>query len=174
MDSLDYRILHYLNSFPALDPIFIFFSWIGDILLWIIFAAILYLRKNNNRTWLIYLGLIIIMYILEIIIKSAVQRPRPSDTRLVVPASSYAMPSGHAMRSFASAFYLQKKLPYKWLIWVLAFLISISRIFTGVHYPSDVLVGALIGSVGGLLWTRWETRLKEGMQKYLRQEQRKI
>jgi undecaprenyl-diphosphatase len=99
------------------------------------------------------------MYLLEIIIKSAVQRPRPSDTRRLIEATGYAMPSGHAMRSFASAFYLQKKLPYKWLIWVLAFLISLSRIFTGAHYPSDVLVGALIGLVSGFFWTRWERKI---------------
>ena len=61
--------------------------------------------------------------------------------------SEFSFPSGHAGSSFASAFVLYRKLPKKYGIWaiILAALISFSRLYVGVHYPTDVLAGILVG-----------------------------
>jgi undecaprenyl-diphosphatase len=94
-------------------------------------------------------------------IKVAVARVRPcraiEGLRLIVPCpKSYSMPSGHAMSSFAFAaplFFLTRAyiIPLGRLYpLVLASLIAFSRLYLGVHYPTDVLVGTMLGIMIGL------------------------
>ncbi|HXY55590.1 MAG TPA: phosphatase PAP2 family protein [Nitrospirota bacterium] len=94
-------------------------------------------------------------------IKQTFARVRPCQAieglRLIVLCpDSYSMPSGHAVSSFAVAlplFYRTREfIAVIWRLYplLLASLISFSRIYLGVHYPSDVLAGALLGSVTGL------------------------
>jgi undecaprenyl-diphosphatase len=65
-------------------------------------------------------------------------------------AQSYSFPSGHAAASFVAAYLLSKKDKKRaWVYYVVALLISFSRIYLGKHYPSDVLAGALIGTLIG-------------------------
>lgn len=91
-------------------------------------------------------------------LKIAVARVRPcreiEGIRLIVPCpSSFSMPSGHAISSFAFAtplYYLTREyIAVRWRVFplLLAMLIAFSRIYLGVHYPSDVLAGALLGAV---------------------------
>jgi membrane-associated phospholipid phosphatase len=68
-------------------------------------------------------------------------------------AGGYSMPSGHAATAFAGAV----ALAYLWRrgaawFFLLAAAIAFSRVYVGVHYPGDVLVGAALGSVVGLAW----------------------
>jgi undecaprenyl-diphosphatase len=98
---------------------------------------------------------------MEQIVKEAVARPRPcralEGLRLIVACpKSFSMPSGHAISSFAFAaplFYLTRW--YIELIWrfyplLLASAIAFSRLYLGVHYPADVLVGVILGTAIGL------------------------
>ncbi len=93
--------------------------------------------------------------------KDAVARPRPclviEGVRLILPCpKSYSMPSGHALSSFAFAlplWYMTRRfIEAYWRIFplFLAAMISFSRIYLGVHYPTDVLAGALLGAAIGL------------------------
>ncbi len=92
--------------------------------------------------------------------KDVVARERPcramEGVRLILSCpKSFSMPSGHAIDSFAFVlplFYLTRG--YIALVWriyplVLAALIAFSRIYLGVHYPTDVLVGAFLGGMIG-------------------------
>ncbi len=94
-------------------------------------------------------------------IKDAVARVRPcraiEGIRLVLPCpKSYSMPSGHAISSFAFGaplWYLTR--PYlttavRWYPLVLASFIAFSRVYLGVHYPTDVLAGAFLGAAIGM------------------------
>lgn len=89
-------------------------------------------------------------------LKAATGRPRPFETipqadPLIGATVGQSMPSGHAATSFAGAVvlsYLQpRSAPYMFL---LAVAIAFSRIYVGVHYPSDVAAGAALGAAVGL------------------------
>lgn len=100
--------------------------------------------------------------------KDAVARVRPcraiEGIRLILPClSSYSMPSGHAIASFAFAvplFYLPRAyvaLIGRYYPLMLAAFISFSRIYLGVHYPTDVLVGVILGvAIGAILSVLYE------------------
>jgi undecaprenyl-diphosphatase len=99
--------------------------------------------------------------IVEHLIKDVVMRMRPCRTienlRLILPCpKSYSMPSGHSMSSFAFAVPLvhlsRGFLPNAWryYILILASLIAFSRLYLGVHYPSDVLAGGAMGAGIGI------------------------
>ena len=96
---------------------------------------------------------------LDVELKRAFERPRPPVVDpavhpLVPVPHSYSMPSGHAMSAFAAAVavgLVHRRLRVPLL--VLAGLVAISRVWLGVHYLSDVLVGAAFGSALSLtLW----------------------
>jgi undecaprenyl-diphosphatase len=90
---------------------------------------------------------------LTFLIKHIVKRPRPFVQNInIVPvyrAGSTSFPSGHTSSSFATATALSRAYP-KWYVIAPAFLwagsVSYSRMYLGVHYPTDVAAGAVIGT----------------------------
>jgi undecaprenyl-diphosphatase len=89
-------------------------------------------------------------------LKAATGRPRPFETipeadPLIGATVGQSMPSGHAATSFAGAvaltYFLPRSAPY---LFLLAVAIACSRIYVGVHYPSDVVAGAALGAAVGL------------------------
>ncbi len=90
------------------------------------------------------------------VIKELVQRVRPckelADVRMLVPCSSgLSFPSSHAANTFAGAVILSYYFRhYTWVYFTAAAAISFSRIYVGVHYPFDVLGGALLGAAIGI------------------------
>lgn len=78
----------------------------------------------------------------------------PNDIQKQAAAGSYSFPSGHSSMAFATATSISLQYP-KWYIIVPAYLwasgVAYSRMYLGVHYPSDVLVGALIGTGSSFL-----------------------
>lgn len=90
-------------------------------------------------------------------LKAAVDRPRPPEADpeivpLVPVPESASFPSGHASSAFAAAAALALFLPRRrWPLVVAAALVGLSRIWLGVHYPTDVLAGALLGLAIGYL-----------------------
>jgi undecaprenyl-diphosphatase len=79
-------------------------------------------------------------------IKAAVDRPRPHVRPLVTVPHTPSFPSGHAASSFACALVLTWLAPRLGApLLALASLIAASRVYVGVHYPLDVLAGALLG-----------------------------
>jgi membrane-associated phospholipid phosphatase len=99
-----------------------------------------------------------VSYGLMLLIKHLVKRPRPFVQNInIVPvyrASSTSFPSGHAATSFSTAMALSNAYP-KWYVIAPAFLwagsVSYSRMYLGVHYPTDVTAGAILGTGTALL-----------------------
>lgn len=84
------------------------------------------------------------------VLKVLIAEPRPfvtlTNVHLLITETGYSFPSRHATITFAIAtiVYLYHRSLGKWL-YVFASLVAISRIFVGVHYPIDVIAGALLG-----------------------------
>ena len=92
------------------------------------------------------------------IIRYFVHRPRPfvgHSVHQLIAESSYSFPSGHAIFFFAfsTAIYMYNK---KWGVWFLvaSAAVGLARIAAGVHYPSDILGGAVLGAATGWLVVR--------------------
>ena len=103
----------------------------------------------------------------NLIIKPSVKRVRPNDAHGMVISidkpKDYSFPSGHTTASFAAGVVWFRTLPARWarvLALASAFLMGFSRLYVGVHYPTDVLAGAVMGTVCALLalWLgkRWK------------------
>lgn len=145
---------------PVLTPITVFITRLGDAgIVWIIITLFLLFRRSTRKIgWMSAAALVIDLVICNLILKNQIARIRPYDvidtlTPLVPKLSDYSFPSGHSAASFACAVVCFRNLPKKAgvPILILAVLISVSRLYVGVHYPTDVLGGIVIGIISAFL-----------------------
>ncbi len=121
----------------------------------------------RRRAWLAAGALGPLTILLNAPVKRRIDRRRPNPrlTRLGVAPSEHSFPSSHAASSFASATAMAGLAPSRaGFFYGLAVLISIGRPYLGMHYPSDVLAGALFGTLVGCVAKRFlhETRHRDG------------
>jgi len=110
--------------------------------------------ESNREAWLIcaFLGPVAIG--LNYLVKAVVRRPRPVLEGLPPlggAPSSLSFPSAHATSSFAVATAMSRVEPWGAIAFLLAFALALGRPYLGMHYPSDVLVGAVLGVALGLI-----------------------
>lgn len=157
--QLFFAINHLPHSFIA-DWMALFLSGVGSAgIIWIIIGVLLFLREEtkHHRFFIPFLGVLGLSWVVvEQAIKWFVGRPRPGiDMGAYVVDSSavwYSFPSSHSALSWAFVVVLSHYEPkYRGVYVVLAVLISLSRIYLGVHYPLDVLAGAGLGLVIGTI-----------------------
>lgn len=170
---MDLMILEWIQTTFAnttMDAFFKGVTALGDHgLLWILVCIGLVLRKQTRLFGLVLGGVLLVeLGVVEGFIKLLVGRERPylahDFTILIKAPSGSSFPSGHAASSFAAATYLFMK-NRRWgaVALVMAFLIGFSRLYLFVHYPSDVLVGALLGSALGYLGYKLYVRYFEAI-----------
>ncbi|MHB1050201.1 MAG: phosphatase PAP2 family protein [Bacteroidota bacterium] len=137
-----------------------FMSLMGDGYLWAVLVVAFYAFSDVTSRWL-FVGLagFAIELIAYKIIKQSTTRQRPYRSnvailKLVNPQDEYSFPSGHTAAATVSALLFSTELPaLAPLFFTAASLIGISRIYLGVHYPSDVVMGFVLGAVSFVLST---------------------
>ena len=128
-------------------------------IIWILSAVIMLCFKKTRKVGImVAMALIGSLIINNLILKNLVQRIRPYEVveglkNLIGKQSDFSFPSGHTGSSIAAAVVMVKMLPKKFGVsaLVLGILISFSRLYVGVHYPTDVIVGAITGAISALL-----------------------
>ena len=154
--NLDTKIIDFVRDNivnESLDPIMKFITMLGDTgFIWFVITGILLLIKKGRKVGIVsFISLGMTSVIGEFALKFLVQRQRPFNViegiNLIVEApTSYSFPSVHAASSFAVACVLLYY--WKWKgspFIVLAAAIAFSRIYLFVHFPTDVMVGAIVG-----------------------------
>lgn len=127
-------------------------SFFGSAIVVLVMTTLLFLYDKNKRKYIPLLWLtLIVSFGTALILKYLIARPRPILSPLELE-DSYSFPSGHAVAIFAPLLLIDKLFPkIKWLWLALGTLVLISRIYLGVHYMSDVIGGALIGYIIGII-----------------------
>ena len=160
--KVDNTILRWINvkfrnkTFDKIMPIITSAGNLG--IIWIVISVLLITKKDYRVLGqTILIALVNTTIIGEGIIKNIVKRKRPfygdDDKELLISRPiTYSFPSGHTASSFAVAtVFIKTDNAASLEIMLLACLIAFSRIYLGVHYPSDVIGGGIIGTLCGLI-----------------------
>ena len=155
-DSLIYNFIIKYRS-PFLTTFFKIITFFASVE-WFVVLIILILVFNKERK----LNVVMILYLIAIVIitlimKNVFIRERPYEL-MIIEETGYSFPSGHSSVSLAfygfvaylvylSKYSKKKKIIISSLLLLLSFLIGISRIYLGVHYPTDVLAGFMVGLI---------------------------
>ncbi len=162
MNQFEIGILDFLRenlSCKALDFLMPVVTALGNGGIFFIAVAVFFLFFKKTRKMGITMGvsLIIGFVVCNLVLKNAVGRIRPYDFNegvmlLIKSPSDFSFPSGHTTASFESAVSIllyNKKLGIVAI--VIATLIAFSRLYLYVHYPTDVLFGAVLGTAVAFL-----------------------
>lgn len=159
---MELRFLDFLQTIhtPLLDKILAFITSLGNAgLIWIVLAVVLLILPKTRKTGIIVVAALLADLVLcNLILKNLVARVRPYDVNtaiaiLIKKPLDFSFPSGHTAASFAAmtALFLAK-MKKAWIAaLVLAVLIAFSRLYFYVHYPTDVLGGAVVGILSGII-----------------------
>ena len=153
-DIVGYKLVSTFLISDFATPIAKFITNFGGAIILIGSAFALFIFIKNKKIGVSIISNLAIITLLNQLLKRIVQRPRPTEFR-IVEESGYSFPSGHSMVSMAFYGYLiyliYKHVKNKYLKWISIILLSIlicsigiSRIYLGVHYTSDVLGGFFI------------------------------
>ncbi|MBE6485634.1 MAG: phosphatase PAP2 family protein [Methanosphaera stadtmanae] len=153
LHSVDVFILELINlSYHnfIIDNLALLISNMGIIYFWIVISIILYLfgsQKGKDVAKRMIIILLVTTLITQLV-KILVMRPRPYTelSNLVVLGleTDYSFPSGHTSTSTAMAYLLSREYK-KWIFMLIPIVVAFTRLYIGVHYPSDVLGGFLLG-----------------------------
>lgn len=164
----------------SLSVIFAPFTMLGNAgFLWIVLSlAMLCVRKTRKAGALALCAMALGLVATNLTIKPLVSRPRPW---LAVEGLGYivreddpnSFPSGHACAAFAAGMIWLRALPWRRgriAAVVLAVCMGLSRLYVGVHYPSDVLAGALVGAL--CAWVVWNVYQRGSSKRLNKKEER--
>jgi undecaprenyl-diphosphatase len=166
----DKELLQFLNGYhaPWLDPVMLILTETVTWLPLYLFLLYLVIKEYKKESWMILLGVALTILLADQVTASIMKpyfaRLRPSReptleglVHLVqgYKGGQFGFASSHAANSFGTAtfFFLVFGSSKRWIGWLFfwAAFITYTRIYLGVHYPGDILVGALVGTICGWL-----------------------
>lgn len=152
-----------LNHVPGVLPVARGMSFIGEHAAgWLLLSAAgAVLDQPRRRQWLGLGAAAFSTHAASVVIKRIVRRPRPHDPRITIGVgtpSKLSFPSSHATSTTAAMVALSRTIAHPAPLAVIP-LMMISRMVLGVHYPTDVTVGALLGAAGAQVVDTLERRL---------------
>lgn len=173
-DSINRKLFMAINhaDLPFLDAVMPAFTMLGGS--WFVYIYLVLMlacyavdkRFMPGRFIVVYAAATLISIGMEELLKGLFHVPRPAleigmeQVRVLGKFSrSYALPSGHAVFSFMTAYTLSHGRAWRWkaLLYPFAFLVAWSRIYVGAHYPLDVAVGGVVGvACGWVVWRVYE------------------
>ena len=150
-----------------LDPIAQGLSYVGTFgAVWLVIALVLVLARRRADVVVWTFVAVLLASLTADGLKAATSRSRPDVDTLVARPHTSSFPSGHAATSFACATVLGALVPrLRVPLCALAALIAASRVYVGVHFPLDVVAGAVWGLVVGLLVLRARPRLAAALRR---------
>ncbi len=142
---------------PVLNPIMTFITNLGTLgAIWLVIGiAFLFYKKTREMGVVVILAIVLSGVINSLVLKNIFARPRPFTevawvNAIIAEPSDYSFPSGHTFASFAAAYVILKyNKKYGGAAYIVAILIAFSRVYLGVHYPTDIIAGAILGTVCG-------------------------
>lgn len=175
--EFDKELLRFLNGYhtPWLDPVMLFLT---ETLAWLplyLFLLYLVIKEYKKESWIILLGIALTILLADQITASIMKpyfaRLRPSREPTLqglihlvqgYTGGQFGFASSHAANTFGTAtfFFLVFGNTKRWMIWlfVWAAFMTYTRIYLGVHYPGDVIIGGAVGMICGWIGfksTQW-------------------
>lgn len=151
----------------SLNRLFSFYTHMGDsgMIFIVIGLTLLCFRRTRKAGAVVLTALLLGGLFTNVTLKPLVARSRPwlmveGLTALVEEHDPLSFPSGHTTAAFAFAsavYFVGAKRSFCILSFAAALLMGFSRLYVGVHYPTDVLVGIMVGALAGFLaWQLWK------------------
>lgn len=162
--QFDFSVLDYIAEHfrcNVLDTVMPLITQLGNLgSFWILLALLLLcFPQDRARGVQLLLALVLSVLVCNLLLKNLVARIRPYDINtavqlLIASPQDFSFPSGHTSASFAAVMVLfRTNWQGRWIALAVAILIAFSRLYLYVHFPTDVLGGAAVGTVMGWVAT---------------------
>lgn len=167
----DWELMVFLNnaSPDSLNPFWSFVTYTEHWIPFYLLLLALFFYKSDIKSSVVRISYLLVCvgttHFLTELTKYLVERPRPNATeeimnslKILYEPSNFSFFSGHASTSFATTIFiyllLNSKFKHLELIFIWPILFSLSRIFVGVHFPVDVIVGGIVGAIIAILFSK--------------------
>lgn len=154
---------------PIFDFLFPLITRLGEVVVVLPLCLLVFIldKKKGKRATTLLVVAYLLSRLVALILKVITNRPRPylayPDLQVLGDATLSSFPSGHAILVTALAFVLGNKYEdWQWWLWIVVVLVGISRMYMGLHYPTDVAAGIIIGLAIGY----FTTSLERAYEKY--------
>lgn len=153
-NNISLYLYNLISNSDIIKNVFSIITHLGDGgFIWIVFSVILFIKKSTRKYGIILIiSLLVGLLIGNLFLKNLFERLRPfiqlDFIPLIPKPSGFSFPSGHSLSSFIGAtsiFQYNKK--FGIFAYILAILIAFSRVLLGVHFLSDIVVGAILGII---------------------------